>query len=94
MNQEKEKSGQQVKRGARMEFIARITLEDGTVEERVVEVEGGIPGLGDSDFSSIDAVKRTFTSYEQSTIAASNKLREEIAKDHMGSMSKKNGRKG
>ncbi len=46
-----------------MEFIARITLEDGTVEERVVEVEGGIPGLSDSDFSSIDAVKRTCTSY-------------------------------
>lgn len=72
-----------------MEFIARITLEDGTVEERVIEVEGGVPGLSDSDFSSIDAVKRTFTAYEQSTVTASNKLREEIAKDHMKSMSKK-----
>lgn len=77
-----------------MEFIARITLEDGTVEERVIEVEGGVPGLSDSDFSSIDAVKRTFTAYEQSTVTASNKLREEIAKDYMKSMSKKNGRKG
>ena len=94
MNQEKEKSEQQVKRGAKMEFIARITLEDGTVEERVIEVEGGVPGLSDSDFSSIDAVKRTFTAYEQSTVTASNKLREEIAKDHMKSMSKKNGKKG
>ena len=76
-----------------MEFIARITLEDGTVEERVVEVEGGVPGLSDADFSSIEAVSRTFSAYEQPTIAASNKLREEIASAHMEMLSKKNGGK-
>ncbi|MBO6033167.1 MAG: hypothetical protein J6Q22_17165 [Prevotella sp.] len=93
MNQEKEKSEKQAVRGAKMEFVARITLEDGTVIERVVEVEGGIPGLSDSDFSSIEAVKRTFAAYEQPTIAASNKLREEMANGHMELLSKKNGRK-
>ena len=45
------------------------------------------------DFSSIEAVKRTFAAYEQPTIAASNKLREEMANGHMELLSKKNGRK-
>lgn len=73
-----------------MEFIARITLEDGTVEERVVEVEGGVPGLGDADFSSIEAVQRTFAAYEKPAMAASKKLCEDIANDHMERLSKKN----
>ena len=77
-----------------MEFIARITLEDGTVEERVVAVDGGVPGIGDADFSSIDAVRRTFAAYEKPTIAACDKLREEIASDHMEMLSKKNSKKG
>ena len=82
-------SRKEIKRSAKMEFIARITLEDGTVEERVVAVDGGVPGIGDADFSSIDAVKRTFAAYEKPTIAACNKLREEIANGHMEMLSKK-----
>ena len=91
MNQEKNSSEKDIKRGAKMEFIARITMEDGSVEEHVVNVEGGVPGLSDADFSSIDAVKRTIAAYEKPTIAASNKLLEEIANGHMGKLSKKKG---
>lgn len=89
MNQEKNSSEKKIKRGATMEFIARITLEDGSVEEHVVNVEGGVPGLSDADFSSIDAVKRTIAAYEKPTIAASNKLLEEVANGHMERLSKK-----
>lgn len=53
------------------------------MEERVVAVDGGVPGIGDADFSSIDAVKRTFAAYEEPVLAACNKLREEIASDHI-----------
>ena len=72
-----------------MEFIARITLEDGSVAEHVVNVEGGVPGLSDADFSSIDAVKRTIAAYEKPTIAAGSKLLEEVANGHMERLSKK-----
>lgn len=72
-----------------MEFIARITLEDGSIEERTVEVDGGVPGMGDMDFSSIAGVQRSFSVYEQATISASNKLREEIADSYMKRLSKK-----
>ena len=85
----KQDSKKEIKRSAKMEFIARITLEDGTIEERVVAVDGGVPGIGDADFSSIDAVKRTFAAYEKPAMAACNKLREEIASDHMEMLSKK-----
>ena len=89
MNQEKNSSEKEVKRGATMEFIARITLEDGSVAEHVVNVEGGVPGLSDADFSSIDAVKRTIAAYEKPTIAAGSKLLEEVANGHMERLSKK-----
>ena len=39
------------------------TADKESVEERVVEVEGGVPGLSDADFSSIEAVSRTFSAY-------------------------------
>lgn len=87
MNQEKNNSGKEIKRSAKMEIIYRITLEDGTVEERVGVID--IPGRGDMDFSSMEGVKRSVAAYESATIAASNKLREEIANDYMEELSKK-----
>ncbi|MBR6187825.1 MAG: hypothetical protein IKQ59_02550 [Prevotella sp.] len=89
MNQEKNSSEKEIKRGAAMELIARITLEDGSVEEHVVKVDGGVPGLSDADFSSIDAVKRTIAAYEKPAIAAGNKLLGEVANGHMERLSKK-----
>ena len=89
MNKVNIKSEKEIKRSAKMEFIARITLEDGSIEERTVEVDGGVPGMGDMDFSSIAGVQRSFSVYEQATISASNKLREEIADSYMKRLSKK-----
>jgi len=79
----------EIKRSARMEFIARITLEDGTVVERKVPVDGGVPDRNEMDLSSIDGLKRSFDVYEQATLAASNKLRNEIAEEYMSELSKK-----
>lgn len=88
MNQDSPKS-YKIKRSAKMEFVARITLDDGTVIERTVPVEGGIPGRGEMDFSSIDAVIRSFDAYEREAIKASVKLREDISDDYMKEVSKK-----
>lgn len=87
MNQEKNNSEKEIRRSAKMEIIYRITLEDGTVEERVANID--VPGRGDMDFSSIEGVKRSFAAYEEATIEAGNRLREEIANDHMREASKK-----
>ena len=87
MNQEKNNSEKEIRRSAKMEIIYRITLEDGTVEERVAKID--VPGRGDMDFSSIEGVKRSFAAYEEATIEAGNRLREEIANDHMLEASKK-----
>ena len=51
-----------------MEIIYRITLEDGTVEERIANID--VPGRGDMDFSSIEGVKRSFAAYVEATIEA------------------------
>ena len=92
MNQEKNNSEKEIRRSAKMEIIYRITLEDGTVEERIANID--VPGRGDMDFSSIEGVKRSFAAYEEATIEAGNRLREEIANDHMREASKKkSGRK-
>jgi hypothetical protein len=87
MNQEKNNSEKEIRRSAKMEIIYRITLEDGTVEERIANID--VPGRGDMDFSSIEGVKRSFAAYEEATIEAGNRLREEIANDHMREASKK-----
>lgn len=87
MNQEKNNSEKDIRRSAKMEIIYRITLEDGTVEERIANID--VPGRGDMDFSSIEGVKRSFAAYEEATIEAGNRLREEIANDHMREASKK-----
>lgn len=76
-----------------MEFVARIELDDGTVIERTVPVEGGIPGRGEMDFSSIDAVIRSFDAYESGAIKASDKLRKDIADEYMKELSKKKNHK-
>lgn len=88
MSQDKQNNiKQEIKCNAKMEIIYRITNEDGTIEERVANVN--VPGKGDMDFSTIEGVRRSFAAYEKATIEAGNKLREEIANDHMREASKK-----
>lgn len=40
--------------GAQMEFIARITMPDGTVIEKKVSADGGIPSAEEMDLGSVD----------------------------------------
>ena len=88
MSQDKQDNiKKEIKCSSKMEIIYRITNEDGTIEERVANVN--VPGEGDMDFSSVESVKRSFAAYEKATIEAGNKLREEIANDHMRNASKK-----
>lgn len=88
MSQDKQNNiKQEIKCSAKMEIIYRITNEDGTIEERVANVN--VPGKGDMDFSTIEGVRRSFAAYEKATVEAGNKLREEIANDHMREASKK-----
>ena len=88
MSQDKQDNiKKEIKCSSKMEIIYRITNEDGTIEERVANVN--VPGEGDMDFSTVESVKRSFAAYEKATIEAGNKLREEIANDHMRDASKK-----
>ena len=88
MNQDKQNNNKkEIKCSAKMEIIYRITNEDGTIEERVANID--VPSKGDMDFSTIEGVRRSFAAYEKATIEAGNKLREEIANDHMRDASKK-----
>ena len=88
MSQDKQNNSEkEVKCSAKMEIIYRITNEDGTVEERVANVN--VPGKSDMDFSTIESVKRSFSVYEEAVLGADYKLREEIANDHMKEASKK-----
>ena len=88
MSKDKENDNEkEIKRSAKMEIIYRITNEDGTVEERVANVN--VPGKSDMDFSTIESVKRSFSAYEEAVLEADHKLREEIANDHIKEASKK-----
>lgn len=82
-------NSKEIKRSAKMEFIARVTLEDGSVVERTVSVDGGVPGVGDMDLGSISGVQRSFSVYQQAAMEADSKLREEISNAYMEEVSKK-----
>ena len=44
---------------AKLEFTARITLPDGTVIEKVIEADGGIPSAEEMDFHTLDGFRRS-----------------------------------
>ena len=88
MSKDKQNNGEkEIKCSAKLEIIYRITNEDGTVEECVASAN--VPGKCDMDFSTIESVKRSFSTYEKAVLEADNKLREEISNDHMREASKK-----
>lgn len=62
----------------KLEFIARITTEDGRVIEKKVVTEEGIPSIDEFDFEDVDNFLDTFDSYERATIKARNKICSEI----------------
>ena len=56
--------------GAQMEFIARITMPDGTVIEKKVSADGGIPSAEEMDLGSVDGFLKSFDKYERAAIKA------------------------
>ena len=57
--------------GAQMEFIARITMPDGTVIEKKVSADGGIPSAEEMDLGSVDGFLKSFDHRKGKNIAGS-----------------------
>lgn len=64
--------------GAKLELVARITLPDGRVIEKTVEADGGIPSPEEFDITDRGRFLATFDRYEQSVMAARDRLAKSI----------------
>ena len=64
--------------GAKLELVARITLPDGRVVERIVEAGGGIPAPEEFDTSDRDRFLATYDRFERSVIDARDRLSKNI----------------
>lgn len=78
---------------AKLEFVARITLPDGTVIERTVEGTNGIPTPDDFDVDTKDGFLDSFDACEKVALEARNKIGTEIMQGYMEEVSKKNRQK-
>lgn len=74
--EEKEKDIQA--NGAKLEFMARMTLPDGRVIEKMVEVDGGIPSPDEFDMTDKYKFLTTFDRYERGVIDARDRLTKSI----------------
>lgn len=74
-----------------IEFIARLTMEDGSVIERRVSAEDGIISPSEVDQNSLDSILRAFGSTEQAAIHARNKVGQEIMQAWVEEQAKKGG---
>ena len=81
------------KERARLEFVARITMPDGSVIEKSVVAEGGIPTLDDLDVRTIEGFRRSFDDYERAALKARNAIGEEITQEYYDELKKRAGRK-
>ena len=77
-----DKKGNTKKQRAKMEFTARITMPDGRVVEKTVEVDGGAP-IGELDLSNVDAFVKVFDGFEKSIIRADNEMKTGILDEYM-----------
>jgi hypothetical protein len=75
---------------AKLEFVAKITMPDGTVIERMVDADGGLPAPDDFDTSSKDGFLESFDALEKVALDARNKIAEDIAEAYLEEVSKKN----
>ena len=78
---------------AKLEFVARITMPDGEVIEKTVEASGGVPSHEEFDFSTKEGFLTSFDAYEKVTLNARNQIAEEITKEYLDNVSKKNRKK-
>ena len=77
-------------RKAKLEFIARITTEDGReIERREVQE---IPTPEEVDTSSLEAFMESFNEYERSALEARNKIAEDITQAWLDDQAKKGAR--
>ena len=74
---------------AKLEFTARITLPDGTVIEKVIEVDGGIPSAEKMDFHTLDGFRRSFYKYERAARDARKRVCKELTNEYVKELSKK-----
>ena len=64
--------------GAKLELVARITLPDGRVVEKIVEAGGGIPSPEEVDTSDKDKFLATYARFERSVMNARDRLSKSI----------------
>lgn len=76
---------------AKLEFVARITTEDGEVIERRVETEEGIIPSNELNRRDLHEFLSQFDKYEKSALSARNKICEEITKAWLEEQTKKGG---
>ena len=74
-----------------LEFIARLTTEDGSVIERKVSAGDGIINPSEVDQHSLDSILRAFDSTERATILARNQVGQEIMQAWVEEQAKKGG---
>ena len=76
---------------ARLEFVARITTEDGEVIERKVSADG-VLSPSEVDHGSLDSFLDSFGSFEQSAMSARNQIGKEITQAWFDDQAKKRAR--
>lgn len=78
--------------GAKMEFVARITMEDGTVIERKVSVDS-IPTREEMDLGSVEGFLKGFDKYERAAVKARNKVCADVTQGYIDELAKKKSRR-
>lgn len=76
---------------AKLEFIARLTTEDGRVVERTVSAGDSIISPSEVDRSSLDGILDSFESFERPMIRARDQIGKEIAQAWLDEQAKKGG---
>ena len=76
---------------SKLEVVARITMPDGKVIERIVDADDIIPAPEDFDTSSKDSFLESFDVVERAILDARNRIGEEIAEAYLEEVAKKNG---
>lgn len=79
---------------AKLEFVARITTEDGKVIERRVETSEGIIPSEEINREDLHAFLSQFDKYEKSALSARNRICDEITQAWLEEQVKKGGLSG
>lgn len=75
----------------KLEFIGRITMEDGSVIERSVCAGDNLISPSEVDQSSLDGYLRSFDAFERPVLKARNQIGKEITQAWIDEQAKKGG---